>query len=159
MAHKKEIYTAVIKSLPSTNLFIERDTKEEDFNRLSAAFYHLFNSDMLTRRDYLHLLEVLCEKFPIYEQSGDIEKYKSIAVSYAEFGYPPNPDIRKVLTDFLDHIDALSPTVLRKAIYKIKEKVSDCSEFVGVELHARGFSLSPITEAELATIKSIILVR
>ncbi len=159
MAHKKEIYTTVIKSLPNTNLFIEKQTTAEEYNRLSAAFYHLFDSDMLTRRDYLHILEVLAEKMPIYEQSGDIEKYKAIAVSYAEFGYPQNPDIRRVIVDFLDNAGSLSPALLGKAIGKIKAKTADCSEFVGVELHARGFALTPITDKELATIKSIILVR
>lgn len=158
MAHKKEIYTTVFKSLPSTNLFIKKETKVEDLNRLSAAFYYLFNSDTLTRRDYIHIFNVLREKLPIYEQSGDMEKMKALAVAYAEYNYPPNPDIRRVISDFLDHAEEIPPFALGNALGLISTKLGNCSEFVGVELHARGFSLTPISEQTLATIKGIILV-
>ena len=158
MEHKKEIYTTVRKWLPSTNCFIDRATTAEEFNRLTAAFYYLFNSDLLTKGDYAHILKVLREKLPIYERGGNREAYRDLSVSYAEFGYPPNPDLRRVICDFIDHIDGIPCAKLSKALYDIGAQVEKSSEFVGTETHARGFSLTPITAEELTTIKGIILV-
>ena len=55
MSHKKEIYTAIFKRLPSTNCLIDRAISVENYNRLVAAFYYLFNSDTLTKGDYVHI--------------------------------------------------------------------------------------------------------
>ena len=159
MSHKKEIYTAIFKRLPGTNCLIDRAISVENYNRLVAAFYYLFNSDTLTKGDYVHIFGVLAEKFPIYMQSGDKEKFKSLAISYAEFNYPPNPDIRRVITDFIDHIDEIPDFLLSKAIYALAEDTKKCNDFVGKELHARNFTLTPVSEKELDTIKSIILIR
>lgn len=158
MAHQKEIYTTVRKWLPNTNCFIDKATTAEDYNRLSAAFYHLFNSDILTKGDYVHIFKVLREKLPVYEKSGNRDSFRELAVSYAEFGYPPNPDLRRVICDFIDHIDGIPCAKLSKALYDLGAQVEKSSEFVGTEAHARGFSLTPISEQDLATIKSIILV-
>ncbi len=159
MSHKKEIYTTVVKALPNTNCFIDRSITAEDYNRLAAAFYYLFNSDILTKGDYIHIVGVLAEKLPVYERGGDKEKFKELAVTYAEFGYPTNPDIRRVICDFIDHIDGISGALLTKSIAAIRARLENCSDFVGTEALSHGFSLTPITEKELATIKSIILVR
>ena len=159
MAHKKEIYTTVIKALPHTNCFIDRNVTADTYNALAAAFYHLFNSDILTKGDYIHIFGVLTEKFPVYEKTADKEKYKELSVSYATFGYPPNPDLSRVISDFIDSIGSIPTANLRQALYTILTRLKDSSDFVGTELHARGFTLTPITEKELATIQSIILVK
>ena len=159
MAHKKEIYTAVIKILPSSNCFIDRQISLENYNRLAAAFYHLFNSAILTKGDYIHILGMLAEKLPVYEAGADTDTFASLASSYAEFGYPENPDIRRVITSFVQSIDGIPCSLLSSAIYAIREKVKGASDFVGIELHTRGFTLTPLTEQEFSTIKSIILVK
>ena len=159
MAHKKEIYTTVIKALPNTNCFIDRSITVTDYNRLTSAFYYLFNSNILTKGDYVHVFAVLAEKLPVYETGGDKEKFKELAVTYAEFGYPPNPDIRRVICDFIDHVDGISPTLLAKSLHALRARLDKCSDFVGTEALSHGFSLTPITEKELATIKGIILVK
>ncbi|MBE6655846.1 MAG: hypothetical protein E7609_03110 [Ruminococcaceae bacterium] len=158
MSHKKEIYTTVLKALPNTNCFIDRSTTAEDYNRLAAAFYYLFNSDILTKGDYVHVFGVLSEKLPIYERGGDKEKFKELAVTYAEFGYPKNPDIRRVICDFIDHIDGISGALLARSVNALRARLEKCSDFVGTEALSHGFTLTPLTEKELATIKSIILV-
>ena len=157
--HEKKIYTAVVKILPSSNLLIDRHIALDHFNRLAAAFYHLFNSTTLTKGDYIHIFKVLSEKLPVYEAGGDVETFKKLAVTYAEFNYPPNGDIRRVISDFLDNIAPIPFSFLSKAIYAIASRLKDCSDFVGIELHTRGFTLTPLTESEFNTIKSIILVK
>lgn len=159
MAHKKEIYTSVIKILPGANCFIDRAISAENYNRLVRAFYHLFDSDTLTKGDYIHIFGVLTEKFPVYEKNADKKKYKELTVTYAEFNYPPNPDLRRVISDFMDHIDGIPSALLSKALYALAAQLPKSSDFVGTELHARNFTLTPVSEEELATIKSIILVR
>ena len=159
MAHKKEIYTAVIKILPSSNSLIDRQISLENYNRLAAAFYHLFNSAILTKGDYSHILGVLAEKLPVYEAGADADTFASLASSYAEFGYPENPDIRRVITDFVQNIEGIPVTLVTKAVYAIREKTKVASDFVGIELHTHGFTLTPLTESEFNTIKSIILVK
>ncbi len=159
MAHKKEIYTAVIKILPNTNCFIDRHISLENYNRLAAAFYHLFNSATLTKSDYIHIFRVLCDKLPVYEAGGDTETFKNLAITYAEFNYPQNGDIRRVISDFLDNVDPVPFSYLSKALYAIASRLKDCSDFVGIELHTHGFTLTPLTESEFNTIKSIIFVK
>lgn len=158
MAHKKEIYTTVFKHLPSSNCLIDKSIAADVYNRLTAAYYHLFNSDVLTKGDYIHIFKVLCEKLPVYEMGGDKEKFKELAIVYAEFGYPPNPDMRRVIGDFIDNIEGISNAMLSKSLYALAAQLQKSNDFVGTELHARGFSLSPISEKELTTIKGIILV-
>ncbi|MBQ9736340.1 MAG: hypothetical protein IJV96_06125 [Clostridia bacterium] len=158
MSHKKEIYTAVFKILPYSGLFLEKGTKLEDFNALCAAFYYLFNSAILTKKDYIHITDVLCEKFPIYELGGDIDAYKHAAVTYATFGYPPCDDLARVIGDFIDHVPAVPTFMLGNALRTMRLKLADASEFVGVEMHGKGFTLTPLTAEELASIKKITLV-
>ena len=158
MSHKKEIYTTVVKILPYAGMFLEKQTRLDDYNALCAALYHLFNSAMLTKKDYIHIVDVLCEKFPIYELGGDVDAYKHAALTYATFGYPSCDDLARVIGDFIDKIPAVPVGMLGNALHKLRAKLTDASEFVGVELHKRGFTLIPLTEEELASIKRITLV-
>ena len=159
MSHKKEIYTSVHKILPYPGMFLEKQTKLDDYNALCAAFYYLFNSAILTKKDYIHIVDVLCEKFPIYELGGDVDAYKHAAVSYAAYGYPPSDDLARVIGEFIDHIPAVPTFMLGNALRKMRVKLTDASEFVGVEMHKKGFTLTPLTAEELETIKKITLVR
>lgn len=56
------IYTTIRKILPSNYIFIEMDTNAEEVNALNNAYYNLFNSNVLTKGDYIHIFNVLIEK-------------------------------------------------------------------------------------------------
>lgn len=155
----KQIYTTVIKILPSSNLFITKDVTIDNFNMLNRAYYNLFNSNLLTRKDYAHLFNVIIEKMPIYEVSKDAEQLKEIVYSYATFNYPVNPDFKIVIDRFLSELVKLQPYLINNSLYSIKKKLDDCSEFVGIELIQQNkFFKDDLTSNELETIKKIILV-
>lgn len=142
------IYTTIRKVLPSSNIFIEMDTNLAEVN--------LFNSSILTKNDYIHIFNVLVEKLPIYKFNNDIMQFKAITLEYVIFNYPNKEEIERVVSNFLDSIFELEYQLLEESIYKLREKIQEASEFVGVELHERVFNRDELTEKQLESIRSIL---
>ena len=126
------------------------DPKQYDI--MQRAFYAFFDSELLTRADYLHILRVLTEKLPIYQSTGNLESFMRLAIDYAKFNYPPNPDIERVITAFIGAVAELPATLVSSALTLILRKTEKSDEFVGVEAREL-FFLYDTSESELNLIK------
>ena len=122
------------------------------FDLMQRAFYAFFDSDLLTRSDYLHLLTVLSEKLPIYEKGGDIESFKRLAIDYAKYNYPPNPDIDKAVAAFVDGIAGIPVHLVSKSLALILKRTEVSDQFVGAEAR-ENFFLYDTAPSELDLIK------
>lgn len=151
------IYTAIRKRLPQMNDYIKNIKTGEEYNAISHTLYHFFNSETLTKADYIHLVDVMLDKFPVYEINKDITQYETLVLLHAQYNYPPCEDFSKVLHNALTSTPALSIQVLNNLLYVLKEKLPECNNFVGIEVCSCGnVSLNDVTDAEVKTIRSII---
>lgn len=154
---RKMIVTKVIKKLPSMNDHLKYIKTAEEFNALSHALYHFFNSETLTKADYFHLVKVLIDKLPVYMKKRDLDQFENLVLIHAQFNYPPCEEFPTVVHGLLTATPALDLQILYYALYTLREKLPDCTEFVGVEvLSGRTISLRDITDAELKSIRAII---
>ena len=151
------IVTKVIKILPTMNDHLKHVKTAEEYNALSHALYNFFNSEVLTKNDYIFLVDLLHDKLPVYQLNGDLTQYKTIVLLYSNHNYPPCEDFARVIDGLLTSTPALNLNLLNYALFTLKEKLPRCTNFVGVEvLKGRTISLSDITQEELKTIKAIV---
>lgn len=145
------------KPIPSMSWFILFLEDAKEYNQLSQALYNLFDSNTLTRNDYLRIVSVLYDKLPIYEATQSAEQYKKIALTYVEFNYPPNPDIKKVIYAFASCINGMRMHLVSCVLSTLKTKLTDCANFVGSQINAdaKAVSRSAVDDKMLATLKRI----
>lgn len=153
------IYTTVRKILPGNYIFIEMDTDVSEVNALSNAYYYLFNSKVLTKNDYIHIFKVLAEKVQVYKLNNNLELFNDVTIEYAIYNYPNSKEIRRVLDDYFKAVKNIRYELLEKSIYKFNEIIPESSEFVGIELHARGFNQKELTKEQVESIRNIIVVK
>ena len=152
------IARAIMKKLPSLSPIMAEIRTLEDFNALNHAYYALFNSYLLTRSDYRHIFAVLCDKLPIYEKTADTQQYKDIATRYATFNYIQNPDVPRVIGEFIDRIKPISLILLQLSLLSIRDQLSESSEFVGIEvINKHIFSNTDQSEKTFRNIRKIVL--
>ena len=152
------IARAIMKKLPSLSPIMAEIRTLEDFNSLNHAYYALFNSYLLTRSDYRHIFTVLCDKLPIYEKTADTQQYKDIATRYATFNYIQNPDVARVISEFIDRIKPISLILLQLSLFSIRQQLEGASEFVGIEVIDKHiFSDTDQSENTFRNIRKIVL--
>ena len=154
-------YTTVKKILPSMTWFLKHVKNAEEYNKVNHALYHFFNSSLLTKGDYVHLTNVLCEKFPLYQVNNDLNQYKEMAISYAKYNYPANPDIDKAINNLLSGLVGVNPKVISDCLFTLQEKLPEVSDFVGVEIISKNtsFNLNDVTDGWLDNIKKMLNVK
>ena len=153
------IFTQVFKSLPVMNDHLKYVKTANEYNAVSHALYHFFNSRTLTRQDYVHLVDILLDKLPVYALKKDLESFKVLVLSFATFNYPACDDFEKVLNGLLTSTPTLDFNLLNNLLYTLKDKLPKCNYFVGIEVLSPTISLNDITEKELASIKKIIMLK
>lgn len=126
------------KSVPSMSWFLRFLESAKEYNQLSQALYCLFESNTLTRNDYLRIVGELYDKLPIYEVTESAEQYKKTVLTYVEFHYPPNPDIKKVIYTFTSCINGMRIHLVSSVLFTMRAKLADCANFVGAQINAGG---------------------
>ena len=156
----KQIYTYVAKSLPTMNNYLKFIKTAEEWNALSKALYHFFDSELLTKSDYEKLVEVLLDKLPIYMRNNNVTQFEEIVFSYVVFNAPPNPDYQKAIHGLLTASPELNVNLLFNCLHTMNENFAKNNKFVGVEVITNStISLTPITQTQLDSIKKMIGVR
>lgn len=145
------------KPVPTMNWFIRFLDDAKEYNHLSQALYCLFDSTTLTRNDYHRIVSVLYDKLPIYEATHSAEQYKRIVLTYVEFNYPPNPDIKKVIYAFASCINGMRMHLVSCVLLTLTSKLADCANFVGTQINADGRTAgkNPIDERTFISLKRI----
>ena len=143
------------KPLPSMSWFVRFLENAKEYNQLSQAFFCLFDSNTLTKNDYLRIVTYLYDKLPIYEVGASAEQYKRTVLTYAEFNYPPNPDIKRVIYAFASCLSGMRLGLISAVLYTLKGKLADCANFVGVQINAqsKGSPRAPLDEKAFAVLK------
>ena len=101
---------------------------------------------------------MLCDKLPIYEKTADTQQYKDIATRYATFNYIQNPDVPRVIGEFIDRIKPISLILLQLSLLSIRDQLSESSEFVGIEvINKHIFSNTDQSEKTFRNIRKIVL--
>ncbi len=151
----------VIKKLPGMNQHLQYIKTAEEYNAVNHALYNFFNSKILTKNDYIHLVNVLLEKLPVYKLNKSLENYITTVLTYAKYNYPSSDGFEEVISGLLRSTPQMSVVILEKALYTLKKVLPTCNEFVGVEALAEGMtiSLSDITQEDLETIKKILMIK
>ena len=146
------------KPLPSMSWFLRLLENAKEYNQLSQALFCLFDSNTLTRNDYLRIVSVLYDKLPIYEATDSAEQYKRTVLTYVEFNYPPNPDIKKVIYAFASCLSGMRLHLVSCALYTLKTKLADCANFVGAQINSGGKNSArmPIDEKAFTLLKRTI---
>jgi hypothetical protein len=156
----KQIYTYVAKSLPTMNNYLKFIKTAEEWNALSKALYHFFDSELLTKSDYEKMVDVLLDKLPIYMRNNNVAQFEDIVFSYVVFNAPPNPDYQKAIHGLLTASPELNVNLLFNCLHTMNENFAKNNKFVGVEVITNStISLTPITQAQLDSIKKMIGVR
>ena len=142
------------------NNFLKFIQTADDFNAISHALYNFFNSATLTRNDYIHLVNVLTDKFPIYDLNGNLQEYKNTVLIHAQYNYPPCADYEKAILGLLTSTPPLSNLLLYRTLFGLREILPDCNDFVGVEvINGHSITSNSITQSELNSIKKIVSAR
>ncbi len=143
------------KPLPSMSWFVRFLENAKEYNQLSQAFFCLFDSNTLTKNDYLRIVTCLYDKLPIYEMGAGSEQYKRTVLTYAEFNYPPNPDIKRVIYAFASCFGGMRLNLISAVLYTLKGKLADCANFVGTQINAqsKGSTRAPLDEKAFAVLK------
>ena len=145
------------KILPSMNLCAKYTSNLEEFNTVSKAFGKLFSSKTLTKIDYSRIFEIFYEKLPVYKLNKNMEQHIKIVVEYVENGYPKNPDFAKLIPECLKSLTYYSYETLEGCVCSIREKLPECSTFVGVEVvKGMNFGYTLATEKDFKTLRSIV---
>ena len=153
----KQIYTYVAKSLPSMNNYLKFIKTADEFNSLSKALYHFFNSELLTKSDYVRMVDVILDKLPIYMRNKNVTQFEEIVFSYVVFNAPPNPDYQKAIHGLLTASPELDLNLLFNCLHIMAQNFVNNNNFVGVEVITNStITLKPLTPQELETIKKII---
>ena len=156
----KQIYTYVAKSLPTMNNYLKFIKTAEEWNALSKALYHFFDSELLTKSDYEKMVEVLLDKLPIYLRNNNVNQFEEIVFSYVVFNAPPNPDYQKTIHGLLTASPELNANLLFNCLHTMNENFAKNNKFVGVEVITNStISLTPITQDQLDSIKKMVGVR
>lgn len=145
------------KPTPSMSWFMRFLDDAKEYNQLSQSLYCLFDSNTLTRNDYLRIVGILYDKLPIYEATGSAEQYKKTVLTYVEFNYPPNPDIKKVIYAFASCINGMRMHLVCCVLLTLKNKLADCANFVGSQINASGKTAgkTPVDEKTFTLLKKV----
>ena len=144
--------TKVVKILPIAGDMITAFSCVENFDKMQRAFHSLFDSALLTKDDYEHILKVISSKLPIYAQGLDAEAFKSLVIGYVKHGYPDNPDLERAVFGFIDGFYGINPTEVTGAVALILKRMKTrCSDFVGLEAQKK-FYLTPTPESDFLSL-------
>ena len=151
------VFTTTIKILPGMNMFLKFINSAQDYNALKEGLYRLFDSNSLTRDDYILVAKVMLDKFSTFETTGDVEQYLDIATACVALNNP-NPELGKAVSHFGYALTSLSIEIAKNSLRTLYEKLPDFYNFTGVEVinDGRTINLTPITDEQFSSIKKIL---